>query len=88
MRIGRADAGSETSKFSRIGDQSHRIVLLVEGEEVTLTLVFGPAMLGLSLLLVIVGWARSELRKRTLAQVIAGSGLGAVVAAVIVELFR
>lgn len=60
----------------------------VAGVVVILTLVFGPAMLVFSLFLFMVGWARVELRKHTLAQVIAGSGLGAVVAAVIFELLR
>ncbi len=53
-----------------------------------LTLVFGPGMLGLSLLLGMVGWARVELGDHTPAQVIAGSGHGAVVAAMIFELLR
>lgn len=56
------------------------------GVVVILTLVFGPAMARMSLL--VVGWARVELRKHTLAQVIVGSGLGAVVAAGIFELLR
>lgn len=58
------------------------------GAIVILALVFGPALLVLSLLLGMVGWARVELGDHTPAQVIVGSGLGAVVAAVIFELFR
>jgi hypothetical protein len=55
---------------------------------VILALVFGPALVALALLLVVVGWARVELGDHTSAQVIAGSGLGTVVAAVIFELLR
>ncbi len=63
-------------------------VAVVAGAVVILVLVFGPALLVLGPMLVLVGWARVEMGDHTPAQVIAGSGLGAAVAAVVFILLR
>lgn len=61
---------------------------VVAGAIVILVLVFGPLLLVLVPLVGVVGWARVELRDHSLAQVMAGSGLGAVVAGVVFSLLR
>lgn len=57
-------------------------------EGAVVILVLGSALLVLSLLLGMVVWARVGLVDHTPAQVITGSGLGAVAAAVIFTLLR
>ncbi len=63
-------------------------VAVVAGAVVILALVFGPLLLVLGPLVALVGWARVEVADHTPAQVIAGSGLGAAVAAVVFVLLR
>jgi len=63
-------------------------VAVVAGAVVILVLVFGPLLLVLGPLVALVGWARVEVADHTPAQVIAGSGLGAAVAAVVFVLLR
>jgi len=63
-------------------------VAVVAGAVVILVLVFGPLLLVLAPLVALVGWARVEVADHTPAQVIAGSGLGAAVAAVVFILLR
>ncbi len=45
-----------------------------------LTLVFGPTLLALALLVAAIGWSRVRLRAHTIAQVLAGTFLGVVLA--------
>ena len=61
---------------------------VVTGVVVVLTLVYGQWALALSPLIALVCWARVELRDHTIAQVIAGVCLGAVVAAVVFSVLR
>ena len=63
-------------------------VAVVAGAVVILVLVFGPLLLILGPLVALVGWARVEVADHTPAQVIAGSALGAIVAAVVFMLLR
>jgi len=63
-------------------------VAVVAGAVVILVLVFGPLLLVLAPLVALVGWARVEVADHTPAQVTAGRGLGATVAAVVVVLLR
>jgi len=63
-------------------------VAVVAGAVVILVLIFGPLLLVLAPLVALVGWARVEVADHTPAQVIAGSGLGAAVAAVVFMLLR
>lgn len=63
-------------------------VAVVAGTVTILILVFGPLLLLLCPLIVLVGWARVEVSDHTLAQVIAGAGLGAVVAATVFVMVR
>jgi membrane-associated phospholipid phosphatase len=58
------------------------------GAVVILVLIFGPALLILASLAVLVGWARVELGDHTPPQVVTGAGLGAFVAATIFTLLR
>ncbi len=61
---------------------------VVAGTVVVLVVIFGPVALLLSPLILLVGWARVELGDHTLAQVIAGALLGAVVATSVFSLLR
>jgi len=63
-------------------------VAVVAGAVVILVLVFGPLLLILGPLVALVGWARVEVGDHTPTQVIAGSGLGATVAAAVFMLLR
>jgi len=63
-------------------------VAVVAGAVVILVLVFGPLLLVLAPLVALVGWARVEVADHTPAQAIAGSWLGAAVAAVVFMLLR
>jgi membrane-associated phospholipid phosphatase len=63
-------------------------VAVVAGAEVILVLVFGPLLLVLGPLVALVGWARVGMGDHTPGQVIAGSALGATVAAVVFMLLR
>jgi len=63
-------------------------VAVVAGAVVILVLVFGPLLLILGPLVALVGWARVEVADHTPAQGIAGSALGATVAAVVFMLLR
>lgn len=58
------------------------------GAVVILALIFGPTLLILASLVVLVGWARVELGDHTPLQVLVGAGLGAVVAATVFALLR
>ena len=58
------------------------------GTIVILALVFGPALLALSPLGGVIGWARVELGDHTPAQVAVGAGVGATVAALVFSLLR
>ena len=53
---------------------------VVAGSEAILVLVFGPWLLTLTPVVVLVAWARLQLGQHTVAQVIAGIALGTVVA--------
>jgi hypothetical protein len=53
------------------------------GSVAVLVLLFGPALLALSPVVGLVGWARVQLGDHTAAQAVAGAGLGAAVAAVV-----
>lgn len=53
---------------------------VVAGSEAILVLLFGPWMLAATPVVLLVGWARLELGQHTLAQVVAGVALGAIVA--------
>ena len=61
---------------------------VVAGAVAILVLVFGPTLLALAPLVALVGWARVEVGDHTPAQVVAGAGLGATVAAVVFSLLR
>ncbi len=61
---------------------------VVVGAVVILVLVFGPALVALAPLVALVGWARVEVGDHTPAQVVAGAGLGAAVAARVFLLLR
>ncbi len=61
---------------------------VVAGAVVILVLVFGPALVALAPLVTLVGWARVEVGDHSPAQVVAGAGLGATVAAVVFALLR
>lgn len=61
---------------------------VASGAVVILALVFGPAWLAMGLLAGLVGWARVKLGDHSVMQVVAGSALGAVVAAVVFTLIR
>ena len=58
------------------------------GAVVILVLIFGQPLLILASLVALVGWARVELGDHTPLQVIAGSGLGALIAATVFTLLR
>jgi membrane-associated phospholipid phosphatase len=58
------------------------------GSVVVLALVFGPALLTLSVLVALCAWARVEVSDHTPAQVAAGAAVGATVAAVAFALLR
>lgn len=60
----------------------------VAGAVVILVLVFGPTLLALVPAVALVGWARVEVGDHTPAQVTAGAGLGALVAALVFSLLR
>jgi membrane-associated phospholipid phosphatase len=60
----------------------------VAGSLTILALAIGPVLLALAPIVVLVGWARVELRDHTLGQVLAGSGLGIVVAAAVFSVLR
>lgn len=51
-----------------------------------LTAVYGPALLWSLVLVVVIGWARVQLRDHTVAQVVAGTALGLVIAELFVLL--
>jgi membrane-associated phospholipid phosphatase len=55
---------------------------------VVLVLVFGPALLATALVVAAVGWSRVRLRDHTVAQVLAGAAIGAVIAGVVFGLLR
>ncbi len=61
---------------------------VVAGTIVILAVLFGPVLLLLAPLVVLVAWARVELGDHTVAQVIAGGLLGGAVAAVAFSLLR
>lgn len=63
-------------------------VAVVAGAVVILVLVFGPVLLVLAPVVALVGWTRVEVGDHSPAQAIAGSGLGAAVAAVVFILLR
>ena len=63
-------------------------VAVVAGAVTILVLVFGPVLVAAGPLVVLVGWARVEVGDHTPLQVLAGSVLGATVAAVVFELLR
>jgi hypothetical protein len=58
------------------------------GSLVILVLVFGPALLVLSPVVALIGWARMELGDHSPAQVAVGAVLGAAVAATVFSLLR
>jgi hypothetical protein len=58
------------------------------GSVAILALLFGPALLGLAVVVGLVGWARVRLCDHTAAQAAAGAALGAVVAAALFTLLR
>ena len=53
------------------------------GSLVILALTFGPRLLVAAPLLAVVGWSRVRLRDHTVAQVLAGGVLGALIAGVV-----
>jgi len=55
---------------------------------VVLVLIFGPALLATFVVVAAVGWSRVRLRDHTVAQVIAGGAIGAVIAGVVFGLLR
>ena len=61
---------------------------VVDGALTILTLVFGPAALILTPLVVLVAWARVAVHDHTPAQTVAGAVLGALVAASVFSLLR
>lgn len=63
-------------------------VASVAGAIVILFLVFGPGVLALAPVVVLVGWARVELHDHTPSQVAAGAVIGALVAGIVFELLR
>lgn len=63
-------------------------VAVVAGAVTILVLVFGQAMLLLTPVVALVGWARVAVRDHTPAQTVAGALLGAVVAASVFTLLR
>lgn len=63
-------------------------VASVAGAIVILVLVFGPGVLALAPVVVLVGWARVELHDHTPSQVAAGAVIGALVAGIVFELLR
>lgn len=63
-------------------------VAVVAGAVVILVLVFGPALLALTPLVGLVGWARVEAGDHTPVQAFAGAALGALAAALVFSLLR
>lgn len=63
-------------------------VAVVAGAVVILVLVFGPVLMVLAPAVALVGWARVEVRDHTPVQAIAGSMLGATVAALVFIVLR
>jgi hypothetical protein len=61
---------------------------VVAGTMAVFVIVFGPMLLVLSPLLVLVGWARVELADHTPAQVLAGAAVGSVVSTLVFTLLR
>ena len=55
---------------------------------VVLVLVYGPALLATVVVVAAVGWSRVRLRDHTVAQVIVGAAIGAVIAGVVFGLLR
>jgi membrane-associated phospholipid phosphatase len=58
------------------------------GSVAILALVFGPLLLATAPLVALIGWSRVRLGDHTLAQVLVGAGVGAVVAASVFSLLR
>jgi membrane-associated phospholipid phosphatase len=58
------------------------------GAAVVLVLVFGPALLVTAVVVAAVGWSRVRLRDHTVAQVVVGAALGAVIAGTVFALLR
>ncbi|MFI5898331.1 phosphoesterase PA-phosphatase [Actinoplanes sp. NPDC051513] len=58
------------------------------GSAVVLVLVFGPLLLTSAAVVAAVGWSRVRLEDHTVAQVVAGAAIGAVVAGVVFGLLR
>ncbi|MGW7004562.1 hypothetical protein ACWGCW_17510 [Streptomyces sp. NPDC054933] len=58
------------------------------GAVVMLAIAYGPWMLALYPLVAVIGWSRVALRDHTLAQVLAGTALGAAVAGIVFDLLR
>jgi membrane-associated phospholipid phosphatase len=61
---------------------------MIAGSVAILVLIFGAAFVCLAPLVVLVGWSRLELGHHTPRQVIAGAGLGALVATLEFSLLR
>ncbi|WP_433389061.1 phosphoesterase PA-phosphatase [Micromonospora sp. KLBMP9576] len=58
------------------------------GTVVVLVLTFGAGLLATVPLLALVGWSRVRLRDQTVAQVVAGGGLGALIAGLVFAVLR
>lgn len=63
-------------------------VAVVAGAITILVLVFGPLLLAMAPLVILTSWARVELGDHTPAQVVAGAGLGTMVAAAVFTLLQ
>ncbi|WP_433385257.1 phosphatase PAP2 family protein [Actinoplanes sp. CA-142083] len=58
------------------------------GSAVVLVIVFGPVLLTSAVVVAAVGWSRVRLEDHTIAQVVVGAAIGAVVAGVVFGLLR
>ena len=86
--IGAMAAGLLTSLLVTLFWKISVHVAVGAGAIVILTLVFGPPLLFLTPLVALIGWARVELGDHTPVQVVAGSGLGTLVAAAVFVILR
>jgi membrane-associated phospholipid phosphatase len=80
--VGAMLVGLLTSVLVTLGWKISIHTAVVAGAVAVLVVAFGPLLLVLAPLVGLIGWARSELGDHSPAQVVAGAGLGALVAAI------
>jgi hypothetical protein len=86
--VGAMVAGLTTSTLVTLFWKLSIHAAVTAGAVVILVLIFGPALLVVTPLVVLVGWARVELGDHSPAQAVVGVALGATIAAVVFTLLR